>query len=91
MHKYTHIISDPYYIRILLWGKCGIEWYQISDDPEAPDQAFTLWWVFPRYLKTDNRQHGSCPISRINNIPWNYHPPSNSDHQDYYIFNRESL
>ncbi len=24
-------------------------------------------------------------------IDWNYPPPSNSDHQDYYIFNRESL
>ena len=24
-------------------------------------------------------------------IPWNYPPPSNSDHQDYYMFNRESL
>ena len=23
-------------------------------------------------------------------IHWNYPPPSNSDHQDYYIFNRES-
>ena len=22
---------------------------------------------------------------------WNYPPPSNSDHQDYYMFNRESL
>ena len=24
-------------------------------------------------------------------IGWNYPPPSNSHHQDYYIFNRESL
>ena len=24
-------------------------------------------------------------------IPWNYPPPSNSDHQEYYILNRESL
>ena len=24
-------------------------------------------------------------------ICWNYHPPSNSDHRECYIFNRESL
>ena len=35
------------------------------------------------------RSDGFCAI--LPGIPWNYPPPSNSHHQDYYIFSRESL
>ena len=61
---------------------------------KAPSNATAvIWHVFERLL--------GCPVGSAGkrlgsvgynlNIPWNYPPRSNSHHQDYSTFGRESL
>ena len=54
-----------------------------SIDQESVDLRFLVSFGFW------GRCRSLCSLLFI--MPWNYPPPSNSHHQDYYMFNRESL
>ena len=67
-------------IQLFLWKKCTLF-------PRKSSRASNHMAQHNMTLK--NFLKKSCCFSR--RIHWNYPPPSNSHHQDYYIFNRESL
>ena len=78
--------------------KCRLSWFfwgQFENllDSSTPKITLTTWTqrIFRVERSSTIKPNGDDPQKAGKGLSWNYPPPSNSDHQDYYIFNRESL